>query len=247
MKLNVLATALLGSMLTFNSVAAEMSKTEQANIEKIMHQYLVSHPEILIEMSNALRAKQETQQADTDKNLLQQHANQIFKQVDDPVTGNPQGTLTVVEFVDYNCGYCKRSAPLIQELLKKDKEIRYIYKEFPILSDTSVYASKAALAVNALEPAKYEAFHNALMAYPGALKSNDDVMNVAKKQGLDWSKIVAKINDPAIDKKIATNHAIAQTLNITGTPAFIIGDQLLRGAPQSLEMLEESIKQARSK
>ena len=247
MKLNVLATALLGSMLTFNSVAAEMSKTEQANIEKIMHQYLVSHPEILIEMSNALRAKQETQQADTDKNLLQQHANQIFKQVDDPVTGNPQGTLTVVEFVDYNCGYCKRSAPLIQELLKKDKEIRYIYKEFPILSDTSVYASKAALAVNALEPAKYEAFHNALMAYPGALKSNDDVMNVAKKQGLDWSKIVAKINDPAIDKKIATNHAIAQTLNITGTPAFIIGDQLLRGAPQSLEMLEESKKQARRK
>jgi protein-disulfide isomerase len=247
MKLNVLATALLGSMLTFNSVAAEMSKTEQANIEKIVHQYLVSHPEILIEMSNALRAKQETQQADTDKNLLQQHANQIFKQADDPVTGNPQGTLTVVEFVDYNCGYCKRSAPLIQELLKKDKEIRYIYKEFPILSDTSVYASKAALAVNALEPAKYEAFHNALMAYPGALKSNDDVMNVAKKQGLDWSKIVAKINDPAIDKKIATNHAIAQTLNITGTPAFIIGDQLLRGAPQSLEMLEESIKQARSK
>lgn len=247
MKLNVLATALLGSMLTFNSVAAEMSKTEQANIEKIVHQYLVSHPEILIEMSNALRTKQETQQADTDKNLLQQHANQIFKQVDDPVTGNPQGTLTVVEFVDYNCGYCKRSAPLIQELLKKDKEIRYIYKEFPILSDTSVYASKAALAVNALEPAKYEAFHNALMTYPGALKSNDDVMNVAKKQGLDWSKIVAKINDPAIDKKIATNHAIAQTLNITGTPAFIIGDQLLRGAPQSLEMLEESIKQARSK
>jgi protein-disulfide isomerase len=247
MKLNVLATALLGSMLTFNSVAAEMSKTEQANIEKIVHQYLVSHPEILIEMSNALRAKQETQQADTDKNLLQQHANQIFKQADDPVTGNPQGTLTVVEFVDYNCGYCKRSALLIQELLKKDKEIRYIYKEFPILSDTSVYASKAALAVNALEPAKYEAFHNALMAHPGALKSNDDVMNVAKKQGLDWSKIVAKINDPAIDKKIATNHAIAQTLNITGTPAFIIGDQLLRGAPQSLEMLEESIKQARSK
>ena len=247
MKLIVLATALLGSMLTFNSVAAEMSKTEQANIEKIVHQYLVSHPEILIEMSNALRTKQETQQADTDKNLLQQHANQIFKQVDDPVTGNPQGTLTVVEFVDYNCGYCKRSAPLIQELLKKDKEIRYIYKEFPILSDTSVYASKAALAVNALYPEKYEAFHNALMAYPDALKSNDDVMNIAKKQGLDWSKIVAKINDPAIDKKIATNHAIAQTLNITGTPAFIIGDQLLRGAPQSLEMLEESIKQARSK
>lgn len=247
MKLNVLVTALLGGMLSFSSVAAQMSQTEQAEIEKVVHQYLVSHPEILIEMSNALRAKQETQQAETDKDLLQQHANQIFKQTDDPVAGNPKGSLTIVEFVDYNCGYCKRSAPLVQELLKKDKEIRYIYKEFPILSDTSVYASKAALAVNALYPAKYEAFHNALMAYQGPLKTNDDVATVAKKLDLDWSKIAAKVNDPAFEKKIATNHAIAQTLNITGTPAFIIGDQLLRGAPQSLEMLEDSVKQARSK
>jgi len=247
MKLSTLVTALLGGMLTFSSVAAEMSPTEQANIEKVVHQYLVSHPEILIEMSNALRAKQETQQADTDKELLKQHANQIFKQADDPVAGNPQGSLTIVEFVDYNCGYCKRSAPLVQKLLKKDKEIRYIYKEFPILSDTSVYASKAALAVNALYPAKYEAFHNALMAHQGALKTNDDVVSIAKSLGLDWSKISVKANDPAIDKKIAMNHAMAQTLNITGTPAFIIGDQLLRGAPQSLEMLEDSVKQARNK
>lgn len=247
MKLTTLVTALLGGMLTFSSVAAEMSPTEQANIEKVVHQYLVSHPEILIEMSNALRAKQETQQAETDKELLKQHANQLFKQADDPVAGNPQGSLTIVEFVDYNCGYCKRSAPLVQELLKKDKEIRYIYKEFPILSDTSVYASKAALAVNALYPAKYEAFHNALMAHQGALKTNDDVVSIAKSLGLDWSKISTKANDPAIDKKIAMNHAMAQTLNITGTPAFIIGDQLLRGAPQSLDMLEDSVKQARSK
>ncbi|MDD2841965.1 MAG: DsbA family protein [Tolumonas sp.] len=247
MKLTTLVTALLGGMLTFSSVAAEMSPTEQANIEKVVHQYLVAHPEILIEMSNALRAKQETMQADTDKALLKKHANQIFQQADDPVAGNPQGSLTIVEFVDYNCGYCKRSAPLVQELLKKDKEIRYIYKEFPILSDTSVYASKAALAVNALYPEKYEAFHNALMAHQGALKTNDDVVSIAKSLGLDWSKISVKANDPAIDKKIAMNHAMAQTLNITGTPAFIIGDQLLRGAPQSLEMLEDSVKQARSK
>jgi protein-disulfide isomerase len=247
MKLTALTTALLGGILTFSSVAAEMSKTEQAAIEKVVRQYLISHPEILIEMSNALRAKQETQQADTDKTLLQQNANQLFKQADDPTAGNKNGSLTIVEFVDYNCGYCKRSSPLIIELLKKDKDIRYIYKEFPILSDTSVYASKVALAVNALEPTKYEAFHNELMAYPTALKSNDDVINVAKKLGLNWDKIAAKINDPAIEKKIAANHAMAQTLNITGTPAFIIGDQLLRGAPQSLDMLEESIKQARSK
>lgn len=244
MKLKTLATALLGGMLTFSSVAAEMTKPE---VEKIMREYLISNPEILIEMSNALRAKQEAQQGEADKELLKKHANQLFQQADDPVTGNPKGSLTIVEFVDYNCGYCKRSASLVQDLLKKDNDIRYIYKEFPILSDTSVFASKAALAVNALYPAKYAAFHDALMAHQGPFKINEDVAAVAKSMGLNWDKIAEKAKDAAFEKKIAANHAIAQTLNITGTPAFIIGDQLLRGAPQSLEMLEESVSQARGK
>ncbi len=244
MKLTTLATALLGGMLTFSSVAAEMTKAE---VEKIVREYLVSNPEILIEMSNALRAKQEIQQDETDKALLKKHSDQLFRQADDPVTGNPKGTLTIVEFVDYNCGYCKRSAPLVQELLKKDQDIRYIYKEFPILSDTSVYASKAALAVNALFPAKYASFHDALMAHKGPFKTNEDIATVAKNLGLDWDKIAEKAKDPAIERKIAANHAMAQTLNITGTPAFIVGDQLMRGAPQTLGMLEESVKQARAK
>ena len=132
-------------------------------------------------------------------------------------------------------------------MLKKDQNIRYIYKEFPILSDTSVYASKAALAVNALFPEKYAAFHDALMSHSGAFKTNDDIALVAKNLGLNWDKIAEKAKDPAIESKIATNHALARTLNITGTPAFIIGDQLLRGAPQTLEMLETSVKQARGK
>lgn len=116
MKLKTLATALLGRMLTFSSVAAEMTKPE---VEKIVREYLISNPEILIEMSNALRAKQEAQQGEADKELLKKHANQLFQQADDPVTGNPKGSLTIVEFVDYNCGYCKRSASLVQDLLKK--------------------------------------------------------------------------------------------------------------------------------
>lgn len=244
MKLKTLATIFLGGMLSFSTVAAEMTKAE---VEKIVREYLVSNPEILIEMSNALRAKQEIQQDETDKALLKKHSDQLFRQSDDPVTGNPKGSLTIVEFVDYNCGYCKRSAPLVQELLRKDQDIRYIYKEFPILSDTSVYASKAALAVNALFPAKYTAFHDALMAHKGAFRTNEDIAAVAKELGLDWDKIAEKAKDPAIERKIAANHAMAQTLNITGTPAFIIGEQLMRGAPQTLDMLEASVKQARGK
>ena len=244
MKLKTLATVLLGGMLSFSTIAAEMTKTE---VEKIVREYLVSNPEILIEMSNALRVKQETQQDETDKALLEKHADQLFRQKDDPATGNAKGTLTIVEFVDYNCGYCKRSAPLVQALLKKDQNIRYIYKEFPILSDTSVYASKAALAVNALFPGKYAAFHDALMSHSGAFKTNDDIALVAKNLGLDWDKIVEKAKDPAIESKIVANQELARTLNVTGTPAFIIGDQLIRGAPQRLEILEELVAQARGK
>ncbi len=101
--------------------------------------------------------------------------------------------------------------------------------------------------MNALFPEKYAAFHDALMAHSGAFKTNDDIALVAKNLGLDWDKIAEKAKDPAIESKITTNHELARTLNITGTPAFIIGDQLLRGAPQTLDMLEKSVKQARGK
>ncbi len=247
MQLKRLAAVLLGGLLTVGSLPTSAAEMTKAEVEKIVREYLVSNPEILIEMSNALRAKQETQQSEMDKALLKKHANQLFQQADDPVAGNPKGSLTIVEFVDYNCGYCKRSAPLVTQLLESDKDIRYIFKEFPILTDTSMLAAKAALAVNELYPGKYEAFHNALMAHEGVLKTKGDIEAVAKSLSLDWAKIDQKSQDPAYDKKIAVNHAIAQTLNITGTPAFIIGDQLLRGAPQSYDMLEQSVKQARSK
>ena len=135
MKLKTLATALLGGMLTFSSVAAEMTKPE---VEKIVREYLISNPEILIEMSNALRAKQEAQQGEADKELLKKHANQLFQQADDPVTGNPKGSLTIVEFVDYNCGYCKR---LAKDLQKLDNVTIYTFL-YPILSEDSVKKSR---------------------------------------------------------------------------------------------------------
>jgi len=247
MQLKRLAAALCGGLLAVSSMHISAEEMTKADVEKIVRDYLVSNPEILIEMSNALRAKQEAQQEEMDKALLKKHANQIYQQADDPVSGNPKGSLTIVEFVDYNCGYCKRSTPMVTKLLESDKDIRYIYKEFPILTDTSMLAAKAALAVNVLYPGKYEAFHNALMAHEGVLKSVSDIETIAKSLGFDWAKIQDKSKDPEFDKKVATNHAIAQTLNITGTPAFIIGDQLLRGAPQSYEMLEQSVKQARGK
>lgn len=247
MKLKYLASALLTGLLATQAISVSAADMTQEQVEKIVHQYLVSHPEVLIEMSNALRAKQEAQQTESDKALVAKYASQLFQQADDPVVGNPKGSLTIVEFSDYNCGYCKHSAPIISELLKKDTDIRYIYKEFPILTDTSVYAAKAALAVNMIYPTRYAAFHDALMSHSGALATNADVAAIAKKQGLDWKVISAKLDDSKITEKLKANQNLAQSLNITGTPAFVIGDQLLRGAPQSLDILEQTIQDGRGK
>lgn len=247
MKLKALASVLMTGLLMTQAVSVSAAEMTQEQVEKIVHDYLLAHPEILIEMSKSLQDKQEAQQADADKTLVSKYAHQLFQQANDPVIGNPKGHLTIVEFMDYNCGYCKHSAPLITELLKKDTDIRFIYKEFPILSDTSVYAAKAALAVNMLYPTRYEAFHNALMAHSGALTSNKDVENIAKSQGLEWSNIEKKMSDSKIDEKLKDNQTLAQSLSINGTPAFVIGNQLLRGAPKSLDILESAITDARGK
>lgn len=242
MKLNSFAAAILGGLFAFQAGSVSAAELTKSDVEKIVREYLVSHPEILIEMSDALRAKQAASQAESDKALLKKYANTIYQQSSDPVTGNLKGTTTIVEFVDYNCGYCKRTTPLVEQLLKEHQDIRYIYKEFPILSDTSVYASKVALAVHMVAPEKYEPLHHALMNHEGPLQTNKEIETVVKDLGIDWAKVENKLNDPAIEKKIAENHSLAQALSITGTPAFIIGDQLLRGAPQSYEQLNELVK-----
>lgn len=244
MKLNSFAAAILGGLFTLQAGSVSAAELTKSDVEKIVREYLVSHPEILIEMSDALRAKQAASQAEGDKALLKKYANTIYQQASDPVTGNAKGTMTIVEFVDYNCGYCKRSTPFVEQLLKEHKDIRYIYKEFPILSDTSVYASKVALAVHEFAPEKYEPLHHAFMSHEGPLRTNKDVEAIVRSLNIDWAKVEDKLKDPAIEKKIAENHMLAQTLAITGTPAFIIGDQLLRGAPQSYAQLSELVKES---
>ncbi|ALP42708.1 DsbA family, Com1-like subfamily protein [Aeromonas schubertii] len=240
---SVLIGALAGATLMGLPLqAAELTKSD---VEQIVRDYLLKNPEILVEMSNELRAKQESMQAANDKDLIKAHAKQLYDNKD-PEIGNPKGSLTIVEFFDYNCGYCKRAHPLITELLKEDKDIRYIYKQFPILSETSLYAARAALAVQLTQPGKYQAFHDKLVAFQGHLSDQAQVEKLAKEAGVDWSKAKAKLEDPAISKSLGTNRALAEALGISGTPAFIVGDQVLRGAPRDLASLKAFIKDVRS-
>ncbi len=235
MKLKSCTVPLLASLLPFIVLPAAAAELQRSDVEQIVREYLVSHPELLIDMSNSLRAKQEAEQEKADVTLINQHRQAIYNQAQDPIGGNVKGSITIVEFFDYNCGYCKRAKPAVMEVLGENKEIRYIYKEFPILSETSYLASRAALAVQRLHPEKYEAFHNALMSRQSPLKDERELATVAKEQGLDWGAIQAKAKSPEIEKQLQENHKLAQQLGLTGTPAFIIGETILRGAPRSAD------------
>lgn len=235
MKLKSYAVPLLASLLPLIAPQVSAAELQRSDVEQIVREYLVSHPELLIEMSNALRTKQEADQEKADVSLINQYRQAIYNQAHDPVGGNAKGSITIVEFFDYNCGYCKRAKPAVMEVVGENKEIRYIYKEFPILSETSYLASRAALAVQRLHPEKYEAFHNALMERQGPLKEVGEIAAIAKAQGLNWKAIEAKTKDPEIDQQLQENHKLSQQLGLTGTPAFIIGETILRGAPRSAD------------
>ena len=240
---HVLFYALAGVALLAAPVGA--SELTKSDVEQIVRDYLVKNPEILVEVSNALRAKQESQQADNDKELLNIHAKQLYAN-NDPEIGNPKASLTIVEFFDYNCGYCKRGHAMMQQLMADDKDIRYIYKQFPILGETSQFAARAALAVQLSQPDKYQTFHHKLNTHPGRLSSEGEVKQLAQAAGVDWSKVEAKIKDASIDQNLATNRLLAEGLAISGTPAFIIGDQVMRGAPRDLASLKALIKDVRA-
>ena len=146
-----------------------------------------------------------------------------------PVGGNTKGDVTVVEFVDYRCGYCKRAHSTIKKLLKDDNAVRYVIKDFPILGPQSVIASRAALAIWRINPEKHQAYHNEMMLIRGAIDEKL-VVETANKLGIDKKLLKKTMAGEAVDTVLAKNSRLAKALNINGTPAFIIGDQILPGA-----------------
>ncbi len=242
MKLKKIVLPALLGLLPLTAPALQAAELQRADVEQIVREYMLSHPELLLEMSNALRAQQEAEQGKADQALIQQYHQVLFKQASDPVGGNLKGTQTIVEFVDYNCGYCKRATPALRELLASDKSVRIVYKEFPILSETSYIAAKAALAVHSLHPEQYEAFHDALMATQGHLQDENAIAAVAKQLKMNWPAIQKKMQDPTIDKQLQANRQLAQQLGLTGTPAFVIGETILRGAPRTADDLRSLLK-----
>jgi protein-disulfide isomerase len=199
---------------------------QKKEIGEIVRQYLLENPEVLLDVSRALEAKQQDQEQEQRASVLQSNADQIFRSPADYVAGNPKGDVTLVEFFDYNCGWCKKGLPEVVNLIEKDKNLRVVLKEFPIFGGDSDYAAMAALA--AKKQNKYWELHQAMLSHEGKV-TKASVDEIAAKLGIDVAKLKEDMKDPVIAKELADTHALAQSLAINGTPAFIIDDKVSPG------------------
>lgn len=213
----------------------------KAAIEKVVHDYLLAHPEVIGEALQELQDKQANAKANDQSQKVAAHHDQVFSDPNSPVAGNPIGDVTIVEFFDYHCPYCKAAAGPIDELLKQDKGVRLVLKEFPILGDDSILASRAALA--AAKQGKYWPFHQALMAYRGTFDISA-LKAIAKSVGIDTAKMQADMAVAKTMPPISATRDLADAIGIGATPTFIIGNQVVEGA-MSVDDMKDLIKQAR--
>lgn len=203
--------------------------------------YLLSHPEVIMEAVQLLQERQKLAEAESQKQAITVHAGEIFHDPTSPVWGNTAGDVTLVEFFDYNCKYCRAVDPTIVGLQDADPMLRLAYKEFPILGAGSLAAAKVALA--AQRQGKYHELHQALMSATSSV-DGDTALQAAKALGLDVDRLKRDMGDPAIAETIARNQALAGALGINGTPSFVVADQVVPGAADRATF-EGLISQAR--
>jgi len=201
---------------------------EQAEaVRALVRDYILQNPEIIAEAIKILQEREREQTVESQRRAFAALKNDIYHDPSAPVLGNPRGDVTIVQFSDYRCGYCKQVAPTLAKLLESDKNIRIVVKEFPILGPDSVTATRAALA--AVKQNKYAPLHWALLSAKGTL-DEAAIMRVAGQVGLDTGKLRQDMAAPEIETIIKRSYALAEALKIRGTPAFIIGDELVPGA-----------------
>jgi protein-disulfide isomerase len=207
--------------------AEDLTARQKQQVEELLRELLIKNPEILVEALEEYQRRQKADGRARARQALVDNREQIFNDPASPVGGNPNGDVTLVEFFDYQCGYCKAVVERVAGTVAKDKNIRWVFKEFPILGPVSVYASRAALAAHRQD--KYQELHLAMMRSRGKL-TEKKVLRFAAEAGLDVARLEADMKTPEIATLIARNMDLAEALNIRGTPAFVIGDVVVPGA-----------------
>ncbi|HEX4508064.1 MAG TPA: DsbA family protein [Alphaproteobacteria bacterium] len=238
----------LAASLAFPVLAADppappspFNDAQKAGIESIVHDYLLKHPEIILQ---AVEAYQANLQADKDKAAKEELTKRQADLLHDPATqvlGNAASECAIVEFFDNQCPYCQANEPEIQKLLKDDNKVKLVLKEFPILGPISLVASKAALA--SVKQGKYPQFHEALLAHKGHYDKAALVDEIAKSVGLNLDQLHKDMGSPEIQAEIDKTLELGRALDINGTPGFVIGDQIISGA-SSVDELKKYVADA---
>jgi protein-disulfide isomerase len=215
-----------GCATTANETKTAVAPSQEPS-DVAIERYIRSHPEVIEQSLQALETKREAELRERQKAVLATKQEELLHDPASPVSGNPKGEVTLVEFYDYRCGFCKRAASAVTELQKVDPRVRVVYKDFPILGEPSELAAKAALA--SLAQGKHQVFHEALMASEGDM-TKKKILKIAIAVGLNPKRLEAEMANPKWQAVIDTNRALARDLGISGTPGFIVGNELVPGA-----------------
>jgi protein-disulfide isomerase len=223
-----------------SSTSAALGKEE---VIEVVRNYLTENPEILVEMTTELDRRQQEEQSAQQEKAISDNADALFRSAKSHTAGNPDGDVTVVEFFDYNCGFCRRAMPEVVKLVDNDDQVKVVFKELPIFGDESEDAAKGALA--AAKQGKYFEMHQKLFADPG--KANKDkVLRIANELGLDIPQLEQDMESADVQASLDEARELAQKLGLQGTPLYLIGDRIIPGAPDDLyDQLVEKVTEVR--
>jgi len=212
----------------------------KSDIEKIVRDYLLKNPEIMLEVQEALEAKQQAELADAQKTIIRSERENFLSAPYTIKIGNPNAKTTIVEFFDYNCGFCQRAMEDMQRMLEDDKDLQFVLKEFPVLGEGSLEASRVSMAFSRIMPEKHADYHMRLLGLPGQ-KDHESALRLALEMGASEARLQKEIENPDIISTIQNTYELANGLGITGTPSYIIGDEVVFGAVGH-EQLQERIQ-----
>jgi len=250
MKLHPLAAALFALLLALPAAAParaqSFSADQRGEIERIIREYLLTHPELLQEVMGELEKRQATAEAEKHRAAVAEHSATIFTSPRQVTLGNAQGDVTVVEFFDYNCGYCKRAMADMLDLMKNDSKVKFVLKEFPVLGEGSVQAAQVAAAVRMQDKSggkKYLEFHQKLLGGRGPADKTR-ALAAAKEAGFDVARIEKDMASAEVKAQLEGSFRLAEALGLNGTPSYVVGKEVLVGAV-GLEALREKVNTAR--
>ena len=236
-----------GATATSSPAPLALERSQQLDresVEAIVYDFLISNPEVMLDVQAALEARERETRTAAARNAITQQSDEIFNAALDGIIGNPEGDVTIVEFFDYNCGFCKRAMADMDAVIAADPNVRFVLKEFPILGPDSQAAHVVSKAFNSLHPERYGDFHRDLMSVDGRA-DEAAAIRIALQHGADEGELREAMQDPALSDAFERTYTLANRLSITGTPSYVIGEDVVFGA-QGASVLFDKVEDARS-